>query len=361
MSTGTRPTIIPISVGMATVAMGSWMGHLAGIGSAMAAVKYEEMGTTTTTASSSSRIGWRQQSGAPSLMEQCSSVLEEKILPMKDVAFRTIHEMTRPMITLSNASSNTYSNRRTTPHHERKEAWLHAARICIIGILTYKTIFRSNFMSLSPSSYTARGSFATKGIPIGSGGGTSSSFNYASKSQRDALHKIGTRFGCHTCGTRLLFDRTSSKFHGDHIPPISVAKQINNRWYNRILGRTVAQRFYPQCTSCSSKQGGLLSRGVNAGHKNLHSVGGGSESYFHGCRMRMGHLTGGLVAAVSTLGVVDDCREARWVMGSDEDEDEAALVVVRSSRDRIRLIQYWVEDLIHDAGQTIRSVWSGKW
>ena len=36
LSTGTRPAIIPISVGMATIARGSYMGHLAGIGTTAA-------------------------------------------------------------------------------------------------------------------------------------------------------------------------------------------------------------------------------------------------------------------------------------------------------------------------------------
>jgi hypothetical protein len=301
------------------------------------------------------------------LIQQCKTVLEEKILPMKDAACRTIHEMTRPMMMTMSSNS---ANRKI--HKERKEAWMHAARICIIGLLTYKTVFRSNFMSLSPSSYTARGSFARRGIPIitatsssppRSSSILSSSFNYATKSQRDTLDKIGRRFGCHTCGSRLLFNKLPNTkkiiFHGDHIPPVSVAKQINNRWYNRKLGRIVPQRFYPQCTKCSNKQGGLLSRAVNAGHKNLHVVGGGSESYFHGWRMRLGHFTGGLVAAVSTVGVIDDDtnNETRWLRSSD---DEKAALLVRSSRDRLRSIQYWFEDLLRDVKRTIGDVWNVK-
>mmetsp|Transcript_6428 Transcript_6428/g.13560 ORF Transcript_6428/g.13560 Transcript_6428/m.13560 type:complete len:465 (+) Transcript_6428:87-1481(+) len=356
LSTGTRPMIIPISVGVATVAMGSWMGHLAGLGTVAAA-------KCTDRTSSSSRMQWNRRA-TPDFLEQCNSLLEEKILPMKDAACRTVHEMTRPMTIATNTNNN--NNRRM--QQERKEAWFHAARICIIGILTYKTLFRSNFMSLSPSSYTARGSFARKGIPIPKSSSRSSSmipssFNYATKSQREKLHQIGSRFGCHTCGSRLLFrsrrllPNTTKKmiFHGDHIPPVSVAKQINNRWYNRKLGRTVAQRFYPQCTDCSNKQGGLLSRAVNAGHRNLHAAGGGSESHFHGWRMRVGHLTGGLVAVVSTVGVGND--DARWLGSSEEEEAE---VLVHSSRDRIRSIQYWLEDLLYDAKRTMSNVWNGR-
>ncbi|KAK1743746.1 hypothetical protein QTG54_005343 [Skeletonema marinoi] len=300
---------------------------------------------------------WNRRA-TPDFLEQCNSLLEEKILPMKDAACRTVHEMTRPM-TIATNNNNTIEDATGT-----KRSMVHAARICIIGILTYKTLFRSNFMSLSPSSYTARGSFARKGIPIPKSSSSSrsssmipSSFNYATKSQREKLHQIGSRFGCHTCGSRLLFSRlpnTTKKmiFHGDHIPPVSVAKQINNRWYNRKLGRTVAQRFYPQCTDCSNKQGGLLSRAVIE----LHAAGGGSESHFHGWRMRVGHLTGGLVAVVSTVGVGND--DARW-LGSSSEEEEAE-VLVHSSRDRIRSIQYWLEDLLYDAKRMMSNVWNGR-
>jgi len=345
------------------------MGHLAGLGTVAAAVRY-----TKDTSSSSRGMQWGRMKQPPSdFIEQCNTLLEETIVPMKDAACRTIHEMTRPM-TINN--NNTNNNRRM--QQERKEAWFHAARICIIGLLTYKTLFRSNFIALSPSSYTARGSFATKGIPT--------SFNYATKSQREVLHKLGSRYGCHTCGSRLFFHRKLPKFitstnkkkmmfHGDHIPPVSVAKQINNKWYNRHLGRIVTQKFYPQCTNCSNKQGGLLSRAVNAGHGNLHAVGGGSESCFHGWRVRVGHLTGGLVACISTLGIdgttttaaaeeeEENDDEVRWALGgssSSSSEEQEAVVMVRSSRDRIRSIQFWFEDLVYDAKRTMRNVWNGK-
>lgn len=344
ISTGTRPSIIPITVGIMTVAMGSWMGHLAGLG-ATAAAKFTSLENNSNFQKRSwmpwNRIDKNSKSSYLSYWtEQCTLILEQNIIPMKNAACRTIHEMTRPMTMMTpHNSSNNYNNKM---QHERREAWMHAARICIFGILTYKTLFRSNFISLSPSSYTARGSFARKGIPIIASSSTSS-FNYATQSQRNALEKIGRRFGCHTCGSRLLRDNSKKIiFHGDHIPPVSVAKQINSLWYNRIIGRTVAQKFYPQCTICSNKQGGLLSRAVNSGHRNLHVVGGGSESYFHGWRMRVGHFTGGVVAAVSTVGVAGNDDNDK----NDDDEEAVAVMLVQSSRDRVRSIQHWLEDLL---------------
>jgi hypothetical protein len=143
----------------------------------------------------------------------------------------------------------------------------------------------------------------------------------------------------------MLFSNIAKKdwhkprFHGDHIPPVSVAKQLNERWYRKKLGWKVSQKFYPQCRECSNKQGGLLSEAVNAGHKNLHSVGGGSESHFHGWRLRIGHMTGGIVA-VATVGQGVDGKS-----------------IVMASRERVLSIRDWVVD----AGREMRDRFKSWW
>jgi hypothetical protein len=130
------------------------------------------------------------------------------------------------------------------------------------------------------------------------------------------------------------------KFHGDHIPPVSVARQLNDRWYRRWFGLKVSQRFYPQCRNCSNKQGGLLSRAVNAGSRNLRAVGGGVESHFHGIRPRIGHMTGGVVAVLS-------------ISGGDGDRDD----LVVSSRKRVRRWQDWIEDAGMKARERMLNSW----
>jgi hypothetical protein len=70
---------------------------------------------------------------------------------------------------------------------------------------------------------------------------------------------------------------------------------------------------------------------VNAGHRNLHAVGGGEESFFHGRRLRVGHLTGGVVAALS-IGSTTTVEHKK---------SEVALV--ESSRERMLSIQKWLE------------------
>jgi len=135
-------------------------------------------------------------------------------------------------------------------------------------------------------------------------------------------------------------DWSKPRFHGDHIPPVSVAKQLNERWYRKKLGWKVSQKFYPQCRDCSNKQGGLLSKAVNAGHRNLHSVGGGGESHFHGRRLRIGHMAGGIVA-VSTVGEGIDGKS-----------------VVLASRIKVRQLQNWLLDAGKELKVRVQSWWT---
>ena len=214
---------------------------------------------------------------------------------------------------------------------------------CIFGVLAYKAVFRMRYSSISPSSYTARGSFARVGIPA------PPNFDYATPSQRARIERLGRAFGCHTCGSRMIVPdgpvgrsaASAPRFHADHIPPVSVARQLNDRWYRRWLGLRVTQRFYPQCRNCSNRQGGLLSRAVNAGHGNLRAAGGGAESHFHGRRPRIGHLTGGAVAVLSVGGI------------GDGDAADSA----RSSRERVRSMQDWIEDAGAKAKERILNAW----
>ncbi|KAL7502831.1 hypothetical protein ACHAWX_000537 [Stephanocyclus meneghinianus] len=280
MSTGTRPAALPIMMGGVTVMVGSAAGHLSGVGV---------------------QVCWNQKGvDYVSRVKTGIETARKSVEGMKYI-FEREDKLTK------------------AEKKERRDVWFHFAGVCLLGLLTYKTLLRSHFASLSPSSYTARGSFARIGIPA------PSNFNYATSSQRSQLERIGRAWGCHTCGSRMLFsnlakrDWNKPRFHGDHIPPVSVAKQLNERWYRKKLGWKVSQKFYPQCRDCSNKQGGLLSKAINTGHRNLHSVGGGEESYFHGRRLRIGHLTGGIVA-ISTVGlgeekgVVEESREQLRVL-----------------------------------------------
>jgi hypothetical protein len=63
--------------------------------------------------------------------------------------------------------------------------------------------------------------------------------------ERAKINEIGAETGCHTCGTRDP-GTLSSNFVCDHQPPNAL----------NILGD--AQRLYPQCLSCSLRQGGWM-------------------------------------------------------------------------------------------------------
>jgi hypothetical protein len=363
VSTGTRPSIIPSTIGMMTVAIGSWMGHVVGLGmthhaflcaaAATARKQQSEYYNNDDPSSWGLRSIRANNENGDTNGKRITNILTQ-LSEVGNSVWKSTLELTRPLfLGLSidtNNNSNYNSNKQLTKRQriERNEAWYHVGRICIVGLLTYKITCTSRFISLSPSSYTARGSFARVSIPAlpDSGG----SFTYATTSQRYRIEKLGRLFGCHTCGSRELFTNTNiigssggPKFHGDHIPPISVAKQLNERWYRKLFGISVSQRFYPQCRTCSNTQGGLLSRAVNAGHRNLRSVGGGQESYFHGRRLRLSHMTGGIVAVTSVGGLTSTGMTEK--NNDYTNDDDAIDNLVKFSRERMQCMQHWIEDV----------------
>jgi hypothetical protein len=175
---------------------------------------------------------------------------------------------------------------------------------CALGFIAFK-LLGGRFWAISPSSYTNLGSFARPKLSI------AATERYATTSQRAAVERIGRAMGCHTCGSRRILTRAANgvKFYGDHMPPKSVANQLNQQWLRKLLGRTVTFRFFPQCVPCSHTQGGILSkasaRAITHG-TNLAGAGGGSQAYFHGFRPRPNHLAGGAIAAVAVVGVGEE-------------------------------------------------------
>ena len=99
VSTGTRPAIIPTTLGVLTIALGSFMGHLAGIG--------------TTAAYSTIQQSWNNN-GLNGIIQSFPEISNR--------AIRSVDEMIRPMKLFVNDLSR--GERR-----ERKDAWMHAARM----------------------------------------------------------------------------------------------------------------------------------------------------------------------------------------------------------------------------------------
>lgn len=181
----------------------------------------------------------------------------------------------------------------------------HNLRVCVVGIAAFK-LLGGRFWAIAPSSFTNLGSFARWSIPCGE--------RYATPNQRALIEKMGRRWGCHTCGSRMLFSRVGkNKFVGDHMPPKSVAEQMNKSWLRRLkLLPRVQFRFYPQCVNCSNTQGSILSKASNNAKNsllpswvkaaNLERAGGGRAAHFHGLRFRVNHLAGGMLAGTTVVG-----------------------------------------------------------
>ena len=189
---------------------------------------------------------------------------------------------------------------------------MHEVRVCLLGLLAFKAL-GGRFWAISPSSYTHLGSFARWSIPC--------TENYANSSQRQMIEKMGRKWGCHTCGSRMMGPAASkriTRFVGDHMPPKSVAEQMNQSWMRRLgLLPRVNFRFYPQCVNCSNTQGSILSKathqlkatGFFSGRHSstvkaatLKEAGGGVMAHFHGWRFRVNHLTGGVLAGTTVMG-----------------------------------------------------------
>jgi len=99
VSTGTRPAIIPTTIGLMTIAIGSWMSHLAGLG--------------TTSAYSTIQHSWNNN--------KLNGIIQS-FPEISNKAIQSVDEMIRPMKIFVNDLSR--GERR-----ERKDAWMHAARM----------------------------------------------------------------------------------------------------------------------------------------------------------------------------------------------------------------------------------------
>ena len=67
--------------------------------------------------------------------------------------------------------------------------------------------------------------------------------------ERAAVDAIGSKTGCHTCGTKNPGTKTGH-FVPDHQPP------------TRLNADNRPQRLYPQCVHCSREQGLPIARGL---------------------------------------------------------------------------------------------------
>jgi hypothetical protein len=199
ISTGTWPRIIPSTVGFVTVCLASWLSHRASLEAQHALSSYYYA---------------RQQQQHRLLL-----------LPWRD----TTAPVTRRYYPNNEEQGTTLSIRNswindevTLPFTKRQIS------VWVIGVVAFKAM-GGRFLSIAPSSYTSPGSFARLSTPA-------KSTSYATANERDAVRKIGKRYGCHTCGTRKPFYRGSDAFVADHMPPNAIVESLK---------KPTKQDFYP--------------------------------------------------------------------------------------------------------------------
>ena len=327
LSTGSMAPI-PTIAGIATVAVGGLAAH--GTSVVVTALQKNERDRETRRREMSSSSWWRQSRPTQPQTQRSSTFVDFMAFDRASQTFQSGAQ------SIENDVRNFGQALRNDP--------AHAVRVAALALIAFK-VLGGRFWSIPPSSYTNLGSFArvSHSIPA--------KMDYATSAQRKVIETVGRRWGCHTCGSRMVFawakpsvnGATSMvKFHADHMPPRSVADAMNSRWWRRLLRIQMKQRFYPQCVSCSNVQGkilskatasmngaagGILNRKAN-GARALAASGGGSAAYNHGFRPRVYHVTGGLVAAATV---------------ADANNDE---IVRNGNARRFRMIQDQIDDTI---------------
>lgn len=341
ISTGT-PAPIPSLVGFATVCLASVAAHKAA--TALYSYQYYHPPNLLSGGQPAGGLAEQLEIFRFQSLERTRQALEQP-LP----SWQEVRERTQSLLSLRRKTSSTYKDEHDFLDLKYVQLPMHTLRICVIGFLAFK-VLGGRCWAIAPSSYTHLGSFARPRFSL------PATKNYASPAKRAALERLGRLVGCHTCGTRRLGSavglptrwwvfwprwggsgveaRRSFNFVGDHMPPKIVAEQLNHQFVRKWgLLPPVQFRFYPQCTTCSSRQGGLLSDAANQlrnqrqQHKwnfrftlssSLAGAGGGSNSYFHGLTPRWNHWAGGIVgglavsAGASDYDIVHDDNQQRY-------------------------------------------------
>ncbi|CAH0485622.1 unnamed protein product [Peronospora farinosa] len=116
----------------------------------------------------------------------------------------------------------------------------------VMGLLCFK-LLGGRMSALAPSPFANLGAFHLKKASL------PATVDYATSIERGIIQEFGRLFGCHTCGVKR-----GVRYHADHMPPKLVAKRTDEKIVRRMLGRKTTFRFYPQCESCSNRQGSVV-------------------------------------------------------------------------------------------------------
>ena len=149
-------------------------------------------------------------------------------------------------------------------------AWMSrhpTAILTSLGALSAVVNFRmlgGRFTAVCPSHLLFTGAHAVESIPA-------RRHIHATPAEKRVVNAFGSRYGCHTCGTR-----SPTSFIADHQPPSKFAADAPKE---RV-------KFLPHCGKCSSKQGGM----ARSAARLQWSGGGRAFLRTHGTALRAYHL-----------------------------------------------------------------------
>jgi hypothetical protein len=160
-----------------------------------------------------------------------------------------------------------------------------------LGFGVFSFLEKKSFMTAIPSSVIALGVHA-RNIPFLERGSVLSTNKVANQKQRKLIQVLGSRLGCHQCGSKQFFKRNRN-FIADHMPPTHFVEKLNAVWWRKAFNikvrfrmdcrsatylshfRTiflqVVQELWPQCQSCFRIQGTAvkMNRHILIHHHNL--------------------------------------------------------------------------------------------
>lgn len=102
-----------------------------------------------------------------------------------------------------------------------------------LGFGIFSLLEKKSFMTALPSSVIALGVHA-RNIPFLERGSVLSTNKVANQKQRKMIQILGSRLGCHQCGSRQFFEKNRN-FIADHMPPTHFVEKLNAVWWRKVF------------------------------------------------------------------------------------------------------------------------------
>ena len=106
-----------------------------------------------------------------------------------------------------------------------------------LGLGIFSLLEKKLFMTAVPSSVIALGVHA-RNIPFLKRGSVLSTNKVANQKQRKMIQILGSRLGCHQCGSKQFFKKNRN-FIADHMPPTHFVEKLNAVWWRKAFNTKV--------------------------------------------------------------------------------------------------------------------------